>query len=156
MPDASLLMTGKRGLVMGVANERSIAWGIARVAHAHGAELAFTYQGEALEKRVRPLAIQVGSDMVLPCDVTNSASMDDVFVAVGEAWGDLDFVVHAIAYSDKDELKGRYVATTKDNFLRTLEVSCYSFTSVCRRAAPLMADSGFLISCARMAGAREP
>ena len=146
MPDASPLMAGKRGLVMGVANERSIAWGIARAAHAHGAELAFTYQGEALEKRVRPLAAQAGSDMVLPCDVTDSASMDGVFAAVGEAWGGLDFVVHAIAYSDKDELKGRYVATTKDNFLRTLEVSCYSFTSMCRRAAPLMADGGSLLT----------
>lgn len=146
MTDASPLMTGKRGLVMGVANERSIAWGIARVAHAHGAELAFTFQGEALEKRVRPLAAKVGSDMVLPCDVTDSASMDDVFSVVGETWGSLDFVVHAIAYSDKDELKGRYVATTKDNFLRTLEVSCYSFTSVCRRAAPLMADGGSLLT----------
>jgi len=146
MTDASLLMTGKRGLVMGVANERSIAWGIARVAHAHGAELAFTFQGEALEKRVRPLAAQVGSDVVLPCDVTDSASMDDVFAFVGETWGGLDFVVHAVAYSDKDELKGRYVATTKDNFLRTLEISCYSFTSVCRRAAPLMADGGSLLT----------
>jgi len=146
MTDASLLMTGKRGLVMGVANERSIAWGIARVAHAHGAELAFTFQGEALEKRVRPLAAQVGSDVVLSCDVTDSASMDDVFAFVGETWGGLDFVVHAVAYSDKDELKGRYVATTKDNFLRTLEISCYSFTSVCRRAAPLMADGGSLLT----------
>ncbi len=146
MPDVSPLMAGKRGLVMGVANERSIAWGIARAAHAHGAELAFTYQGEALEKRVRPLAAQAGSDMLLPCDVTDSAGMDDVFTAVGEAWGGLAFVVHAIAYSDKDELKGRYVATTKDNFLRTLEVSCYSFTGVCRRAAPLMADGGSLLT----------
>ncbi len=146
MPDVSPLMAGKRGLIMGVANERSIAWGIARAAHAHGAELAFTYQGEALEKRVRPLAARAGSDMVLPCDVTDSANMDDVFAAVGEAWGGLDFVVHAIAYSDKDELKGRYVATTKDNFLRTLEISCYSFTSVCRRAAPLMTDGGSLLT----------
>ncbi len=146
MPDVSSLMAGKRGLIMGVANERSIAWGIARTAHAHGAELAFTYQGEALEKRVRPLAARAGSDMVLPCDVTDSASMDDVFAAVEEAWGGLDFVVHAIAYSDKEELKGRYLATTKDNFLRTMEISCYSFTSVCRRAAPLMRDGGSLLT----------
>jgi enoyl-[acyl-carrier protein] reductase I len=139
-------MAGKRGLVMGVANDRSIGWGIARTVADHGASLAFTFQGEALEKRVRPLAEQVGSDIVLPCDVTDSASMDDVFSVLGEHWGTLDFVVHAIAYSDKDELKGQYLDTTRDNFLRSLDISCYSFTDVCRRAAPLMTDGGSLLT----------
>ncbi len=146
MHNVPSLMAGKRGLVMGVANERSIAWGIARAAHAHGAELAFTFQGEALEKRVRPLAAEAGSDFLLPCEVTNEASMENVFAAIGDAWGGLDFVVHAIAYSDKDELKGQYLATSRDNFLRTMDVSCYSFTEVCRRAAPMMGEGGSLLT----------
>ena len=139
-------MTGKRGLIMGVANDRSIAWGIARAVAGEGAGLAFTYQGEALEKRVRPLAESVGSDIVLPCDVTDSASMDALFGELGELWGSVDFVVHAIAYSDKDELKGAYLDTSRDNFLRSLEISCYSFTDVCRRAAPLMTNGGSLLT----------
>src|ERR1700756_274499 len=132
------LMAGKQGLIMGVANERSIAWGIAKALHAHGATLAFTYQGEALGKRVRPLAESLGSDFTLDADVASEESLDAVFAAVSRRWGRLDFVVHAIAFSDKDELKGKYVETTRANFLHTLEISCYSFTDVCRRAAPLM------------------
>jgi len=139
-------MAGKRGLVMGVANERSIAWGIAKIAAAHGAELAFTYQGEALEKRVRPLASEVGSTLVLPCDVTDAASLDAVFKSLADDWEGLDFVVHAIAYSDKDELKGQYVETTRANFLMTMDISCYSFTDVCRRAAALMKNGGSLLT----------
>jgi enoyl-[acyl-carrier protein] reductase I len=139
-------MAGKKGLVMGVANDRSIAWGIARTAHDHGAELAFTYQGESIEKRVRPLAESVGSQLVLPCDVTDEASMDAVFATLSEKWGRLDFVVHAIAYSDKEELKGSYLDTTPENFNRTLLISCYSFTAVARRAAPLMSEGGSLLT----------
>jgi enoyl-[acyl-carrier protein] reductase I len=146
MGAASPLMAGKKGLVMGVANDRSIAWGIARTVAAHGAGLAFTYQGEALEKRVRPLAGSVGSDFVVPCDVTDEVSMAATFDAVAQRWGSLDFVVHAIAYSDKDELKGQYVNTSRANFLRSLDISCYSFTDVCRRAAPLMSAGGSLLT----------
>jgi enoyl-[acyl-carrier protein] reductase I len=134
MTDSPALMSGKRGLIMGVANERSIAWGIAQSLADHGAELAFTYQGEALEKRVRPLAERVGASIVVPCDVTDTDSLDAAFEAVKDAWGGLDFVVHAIAYSEKEELKGRYVDTSADNFDRTMRISCYSFTSVCRKA----------------------
>ena len=140
------LMAGKRGLVMGVANDRSIAWGIARAVAEHGAELAFTYQGEALEKRVRPLADSIGSDLVLPCDVTDGDSMAAAFDAIEERWGGLDFAVHAIAYSDKDQLKGRYVDTTRDNFQRTMDISCYSFTEMCRRAAAIMTNGGSLLT----------
>ena len=140
------LMHGKRGLIMGVANERSIAWGIAKTVHAHGAELAFTYQGEALEKRVRPLASSINSDVVLPCDVATPETLDALFRALAERWGRLDFVVHAVAYSDKEELKGRYIDTTPDNFARTMNISCYSFTDVCRRAAALMPDGGSLLT----------
>ena len=140
------LMHGKRGLIMGVANERSIAWGIAKAVSAHGAELAFTFQGEALEKRVRPLAAGVGSDLVLPCDVAEPATLDALFRAVAARWGRLDFVVHAIAYSDKEQLKGRYLDTTPDNFARTMNISCYSFTDVCRRAAALMPGGGSLLT----------
>ncbi|MGE0255193.1 MAG: enoyl-ACP reductase FabI [Alphaproteobacteria bacterium] len=140
------LMQGKRGLVMGVANDRSIAWGIARAVAAEGAELAFTYQGEALAKRVRPLAESVGSQILLPADVTDEASMDALFATLAEKWGRLDFVVHAIAYSDKDELKGAYVNTTRANFLRSLDISCFSFTDVCRRALPLLTDGGSLLT----------
>ncbi len=140
------LMHGKRGLIMGVANERSIAWGIAKAVHAQGAELAFTFQGEALEKRVRPLAAGIGSDFVLPCDVADAASLDALFRALADRWGRLDFLVHAVAYSDKDQLKGRYLDTTPDNFARTMSISCYSFTDVCRRAEALMTDGGSLLT----------
>jgi enoyl-[acyl-carrier protein] reductase I len=131
---------------MGVANDRSIAWGIARMVAEHGGSLAFTYQGEALEKRVRPLAEKVGSDIILPCDVTDNESMGKLFSEISDRWGGLDFVVHAIAFADKDELKGKYLDTTRDNFLRSLDVSCYSFTEVCRRAAPLMNQGGSLLT----------
>ena len=140
------LMTGKRGLIMGVANDRSIAWGIAKAAADHGAELAFTFQGEALEKRVRPLAQQVNAKIVLPCDVTDDASLDATFDAIKSQWGGLDFVVHAIAFSDKDELKGLYVDTTRKNFAQTLDISCFSFTAVCARARPLMPNGGSLLT----------
>ncbi|MEE9480996.1 MAG: enoyl-ACP reductase FabI [Kiloniellales bacterium] len=146
MADREGLMTGKRGLIMGVANDRSIAWGIARAAHAHGAELGFTFQGEALEKRVRPLAQSIGSDTVVPCDVADDESIDGVFRTIEERWGKLDFLVHAIAYSDKDELKGQYVNTSRDNFLRSLDISCYSFTAVAQRAVPLMREGGSLLT----------
>ena len=136
------LMHGKRGLIMGVANDRSLAWGIAKALHDHGAELAFTYQGEALEKRVRPLANSIGAQHVLECDVTNAASIDSVFDALGKAWGKLDFLVHAIGFSDKNELKGRYIDTSFDNFALTMNVSCYSFTAVMQRAEKLMTDGG--------------
>lgn len=131
---------------MGVANDRSIAWAIAKAAHEQGAELAFTFQGEALEKRVRPLAEGIGSDLILPCDVTDEASVDAVFDTLAKRWGRLDFVVHAIAYSDKEELKGQYVDTTADNFSRTMLISCYSFTAITRRAAPLMTEGGSLVT----------
>ncbi|MEM1384565.1 MAG: enoyl-ACP reductase FabI [Pseudomonadota bacterium] len=140
------LMAGKRGLIMGVANDRSIAWGIANTCHAHGAELAFTYQGEALQKRVIPLAESVGSDIVLPCDVTETASMDAVFAEIGARWGKLDFLVHAIAYADKAELKGRYVDTSEENFQRSMLVSCYSFTALAQRAEKLMEPGGSLLT----------
>jgi enoyl-[acyl-carrier protein] reductase I len=140
------LMQGRRGLVMGVANDRSIAWGIAAACAAQGAELAFTYQGEALQKRVQPLAESVGSRLVLPCDVTDGPSMDATFAAVQSAWGGLDFLVHAIAWSDKSELTGRYLETTRENFLRTLDISCFSFTAVCQRAVPLMRPGGSLLT----------
>jgi enoyl-[acyl-carrier protein] reductase I len=140
------LMAGKRGLIMGVANDRSIAWGIARAAAEHGAELAFTYQGEALEKRVRPLAASVGARLVLPCDVASDESIDEAFAAIAKEWGSLDFVVHAIAFSDKEELKGQYLATSRANFALTLDISCYSFTAVCQRAAKLMPNGGSLLT----------
>ncbi|HOO50717.1 MAG TPA: enoyl-ACP reductase FabI [Alphaproteobacteria bacterium] len=142
----SSLMAGKKGLIMGVANDRSIAWGIAKAAHAQGAELAFTYQGEALEKRVRPLAEEVGSDILVPCDVTDEASIDATFKAIEEKWGKLDFVVHAIAFSDKTELDGLYLDTTRANFLKTMDISVYSFTAVCQRAVPLMKEGGSLLT----------
>jgi enoyl-[acyl-carrier protein] reductase I len=131
---------------MGVANDRSLAWGIARAANAHGAELAFTYQGETLEKRVRPLAESVGSSLVLPCDVTDESSVETTFAAVADQWGGLDFVIHAIAYSDKEELKGQYLDTSRENFLNTLDISCYSFTAICRRASALLNEGGSLIT----------
>ncbi|MCG8593694.1 MAG: enoyl-ACP reductase FabI [Kiloniellales bacterium] len=146
MTNSQSLMTGKRGLVMGVANDRSIAWGIAAALSAQGAELAFTYQGEALERRVRPLADSLGSTLVLPCDVADDASIDQTFSAIEESWGGLDFLVHAIAYSDKDELKGKYLNTSRDNFVRSLDISCYSFTAVAQRAVPLMKNGGSLLT----------
>ena len=146
MADNQGFMAGKRGLIMGVANDRSIAWGIASKIHEQGGQLAFTYQGEALERRVRPLAESVGSDIVLPCDVTDDDSVDAVFKTIEARWGKLDFLVHAIAYSDKDELKGKYLNTTRDNFVRSLDISCYSFTAVSQRAVPLMKDGGSLLT----------
>jgi len=136
------LMKGKRGLIMGVANDHSIAWGIARALAAQGAELAFTYQGEALGKRVRPLAEQLGVPLILPCDVEDIASVDAVFETLREKWGQLDFLVHAIAFSDKSELKGRYADTSRENFSRTMVISCFSFTELARRAAELMPATG--------------
>lgn len=139
-------MAGKKGLIMGVANERSIAWGIAKACHDHGAEIAFTFQGEALERRVRPLATSIGSDIILPCDVTNPASVDATFAEIEKRWGKLDFLVHAIAFSNKEELKGRYLDTTAENFALTMNVSCYSFTAVAQRAVPLMKEGGSLLT----------
>ncbi|CAL74033.1 Enoyl-[acyl-carrier-protein] reductase [NADH] (NADH-dependent enoyl-ACP reductase) [Bradyrhizobium sp. ORS 278] len=136
------LMAGKRGLVMGIANDHSIAWGIAKTLAAHGAEMAFTYQGDALGKRVRPLADELGVKHVLPCDVEDIASVDGVFTSLREAWGGLDFIVHAVAFSDKNELKGRYADTSRENFSRTMLISCFSFTEIAKRAAELMPESG--------------
>ncbi|HWN77944.1 MAG TPA: enoyl-ACP reductase FabI, partial [Bradyrhizobium sp.] len=136
------LMKGKRGLIMGVANDHSIAWGIAKALAAQGAELAFTYQGEALGKRVKPLAQSLGVELILPCDVENPASIDQVFETLRGQWGRLDFLVHAIAFSDKNELKGRYADTSRENFSRTMLISCFSFTELARRAAELMPASG--------------
>jgi len=146
MPEREGLMAGKRGLIMGVANDRSIAWGIARAAHSQGAELGFTFQGGALGKRVRPLAQSLGSDMVLPCDVASDESIEEVFEEVDKRWGELDFLVHAIAYADKNELKGMYLNTSRGNFVRSLDISCYSFTAVSQRAVPLMRDGGSLLT----------
>jgi enoyl-[acyl-carrier protein] reductase I len=140
------LMAGKQGLVMGVANDRSLAWGIARAARGAGARLAFTYQGEALGRRVRPLAESLDSDFVVEADVTAEESLDALFARLGERWGRIDFVVHAIAFSDKNELTGKYLNTSRANFLRTLDISCFSFTDVCRRAAPLMTQGGSLLT----------
>jgi enoyl-[acyl-carrier protein] reductase I len=146
MAEASALMRGKRGLIMGVANNRSIAWGIAKACREQGAELAFTYQGDALKKRVEPLAEELGGFVVGHCDVSEAASLDAVFSSVAAKWGALDFVVHAIAFSDKDELTGRYVDTTADNFARTMLISCYSFTAVAQRAEKLMEQGGSLLT----------
>jgi enoyl-[acyl-carrier protein] reductase I len=139
-------LSGRRGLVMGVANDRSIAWGIARQASEQGAELAFTYQGDALEKRVRPLAESVNAKVIAPCDVTDPDSMDSLFEQVGTTWDKIDFVIHAVAFSDKAELNGRYADTSRENFLRTMDISCFSFTDVCRRASALMPDGGSLLT----------
>jgi enoyl-[acyl-carrier protein] reductase I len=140
------LMKGKRGLVMGVANDHSIAWGIAARLAEHGAELAFTYQGEAFGRRVKPLAEKVGASLLLPCDVEDSATVTSVFETLGKEWGGLDFVVHAIGFSDKSELKGLYADTSRENFVRTMVVSCYSFTEVARNAAALMQAGGSMIT----------
>ncbi len=139
-------MAGKKGLVMGVANNHSIAWGIAQALHGQGATLAFTYQGEAFQRRVLPLAQSLGSEIVLPCDVEDDSSVDTVFEQLDGAWGEIDFLVHAVAYSDKEELKGRYLDTTAENFSRTLRISCYSFTALARRAERLMPNGGSLLT----------
>jgi enoyl-[acyl-carrier protein] reductase I len=143
---AGTLMQGKRGLIMGVANNRSIAWGIAKATAAQGAKLAFTYQGEALKKRVEPLAAEAGSEIVLPCDVADSGSMDAVFAELSRRWGELDFLVHAIAFSDKAELDGRYIDTSAKNFSQTMLISCYSFTALAQRAEKLMRKGGALLT----------
>jgi enoyl-[acyl-carrier protein] reductase I len=139
-------MRGKRGVIMGLANNRSLAWGIAKSARAHGAELAFTYQGEALKKRVEPLAQEVGGTVIGHCDVTEPGTLDAAFEALRQAWGSIDFVVHAIAFSDKDELTGRYVDTSRENFIKTMLVSCYSFTAIAQRAEALMRDGGAMLT----------
>ena len=161
MPEAPLanapsgtLMAGKRGLVMGVANDRSIAWGIARAVAAQGGDVALTYQGEALEKRVRPLAEGIGSRHVLPCDVTDDASVDAAFSALRDDWGGLDFLVHAIGFADKQYLRGRYLDTPRDAFLQALDISCYSFVSVCQRAVPLMRPGGSLLTMSYLGAER--
>ena len=140
------LMTGKRGLIMGVANDHSIAWGIAQTLADHGAKLAFTYQGDALRKRLEPLAESIGSDLVLPCDVEHETELDAVVENLSDVWGDIDFAVHAIAYSNRDELKGRYVDTSRQNFLNTLDISCFSFTALVQRLAPLMKNGGSFLT----------
>jgi enoyl-[acyl-carrier protein] reductase I len=146
MADGGNLMAGKRGVVFGVANNRSIAWGITKAVAQQGAEVALTYQGEALKKRVEPLAAEVGSKLVLPCDVTDTASIDAVFAALKKEWGSIDFLVHAVAFSDKDQLDGRYVDTTEDNFTKTLQISCFSFTALAKRAEALMPEGGSLLT----------
>jgi enoyl-[acyl-carrier protein] reductase I len=153
-PPKGTLMQGKRGLVMGVANNRSIAWAIARAVAAQGGELAFTYQGEALEKRVRPLAASVNSDILLPCDVTSDAAMDDVFAALKEKWGKMDFLVHAIGFADKNFLRGRFLDTPRAAFLQALDISCYSFAAVGQRAAALMPDGGSLLTMSYLGAER--
>jgi enoyl-[acyl-carrier protein] reductase I len=140
------IMNGKRGIVMGVANDRSIAWGIAEAVAKQGAEIAFTYQGDALEKRVRPLAQKVGSSIIIPCDVSSDEAIDETFNLLKEKWDTIDFVVHAIAYSDKEELKGEYVDTTRENFYKTMDISVYSFTAVAQRAAKMMPNGGSMIT----------
>jgi enoyl-[acyl-carrier protein] reductase I len=162
MPDASTeivlpkgsLMAGKRGLVMGVANNRSIAWAIARAVAAQGGEVAFTYQGEALEKRVRPLAASIGSDFLVPCDVADDAAMDAAFDALGRKWDKIDFLVHAIGFADKNFLRGRYVDTPRAAFLQALDISCFSFTAAGQRAAALMSEGGSLITLSYLGAER--
>jgi len=154
MAEATGLMRGKRGLVMGVANDHSIAWGIARTLAANGAELAFTYQGDAQAKRLKPLAASIGAKLVMPGDVENDEDLDAVFATLKKEWGKLDFLVHAIAHSDRNELKGRYVDTTRANFARTLSISCYSFTAVAQRAARLMNNSGAMITLSYIGATR--
>jgi enoyl-[acyl-carrier protein] reductase I len=154
MDGMSGVMSGKRGLVMGVANDHSIAWGIARMLARQGATLAFTYQGDALGRRVKPLAESVGSTLVLPCDVEQISTVDAVFSTLGEKWGSLDFLVHAIAFSDKNELKGRYADTSRENFIRTMVISCFSFTEVAKRAAMLMPAGGSMVTLTYNGGQR--
>jgi enoyl-[acyl-carrier protein] reductase I len=141
-----LLMTGKKGLIMGVANNRSIAWAISQQLHAHGAQLAFTFQGEALQKRVTPLAESINSKIILPCDVTVDSDIESVFQTLEKEWGQIDFVLHAIGYSDREELKGKYVNTSRKNFLNSMDISCYSFTAICQHAARLMPQGGSLLT----------
>ncbi len=146
MAESAKLMAGKRGVVFGVANNRSIAWGITKACHMQGAEVALTYQSDAIKKRVEPLAAEIGCSIVLPCDVTDDKSVEAVFARLGEAWGSLDFLVHAVAFSDKGELDGRYVDTTQENFVQTLLISCYSFTALAKRAETLMRQGGSLLT----------
>ena len=148
------LMNGKRGLIMGVANDHSIAWGIAKTLAAHDAKLAFTYQGDSLGKRVKPLAASVNADMVLPCDVEDIATVDAVFAELSRAWGTIDFLVHAIAFSDKTQLGGRYADTTRENFIRTMVISCFSFTEVAQRAAAMMPNGGSMLTLTYNGGER--
>ena len=148
------LMAGKRGLVMGVANERSIAWGIAAACAAQGADLAFTYQGDALGKRVRPLAASIGADLVLPCDVADDASVDAAFESIGARWDGLDFLVHAIGFADKQYLRGRFLDTPRGAFLQAVDISCYSFVSVCQRAVPMMRNGGSLLTLSYLGAER--
>ncbi|MDN7350902.1 enoyl-ACP reductase FabI [Acetobacter senegalensis] len=154
LPAKGTLMQGKKGLVMGVANDRSIAWGIASAVAAQGGEMAFTYQGEALGKRVTPLAESIGASLVLPCDVTDDAAIDAVFTKLEQEWGELDFVVHAIGWADKKYLRGRYVDTPRDAFLTALDISCYSFTAVAQRAARLMKNGGSLLTLSYLGAER--
>jgi len=140
------LLSGKKGLIMGLANDKSLAWGISKAAHAQGAELAFTYQGDALLKRVKPLAETLGSDFIVPCDVSVEGSVDEAFKTLKEKWGKLDFIVHSIGFSDKNELKGRYADTSRSNFLMTMNISCFSFTEVAKKASEMMPDGGSIIT----------
>ena len=153
-PPRGTLMAGKRGLIMGVANNRSIAWAIAQAVAAQGGEVAFTYQGEALEKRVRPLAASIGSDFLVPCDVSDDAAMDGAFAALSQKWGKIDFLVHAIGFADKNFLRGRYVDTPRDVFLQALDISCFSFTAVGQRAAAMMPDGGALLTLSYLGAER--
>jgi enoyl-[acyl-carrier protein] reductase I len=153
-PPRGTLMAGKRGLIMGVANNRSIAWAIAQAVAAQGGEVAFTYQGEALEKRVRPLASSIGSDFLLPCDVSDDAAMDDAFAALQKKWGKIDFLVHAIGFADKNFLRGRFVDTPRNVFLQALDISCYSFAAVGQRAAAMMPDGGALLTLSYLGAER--
>ena len=146
MAQATGLMAGKRGVILGVANNRSIAWGIAKAIHAHGGEVALTYQGDALKKRVEPLAAEIGGHLVGHCDVSDESTIDEVFTSVEKLWGKIDYVVHAIGFSDKDELTGRYVDTSADNFAKTMQISVFSFTSIARRAEKLMTDGGAMLT----------
>lgn len=152
--NVSQLMKGKKGLVMGVANDHSIAWGIARTLHQHGAEMGFTYQGDAFGKRVKPLAASIGADKVWECDVSSEENLDELFETIEKEWGQIDFIVHAIAYSDKNELKGEYVDTSLENFLNSMHISCYSFTSIARRARKLMKEGGSMITLSYLGSER--
>jgi enoyl-[acyl-carrier protein] reductase I len=154
LPLQGNLMRGRRGMIMGVANDRSLAWGIASACAAQGAELAFTFQGDALERRVRPLAEQVGSDLVFPCDVTDEATVDAAFASLSERWDRLDFLVHAIGFADKQYLRGRYLDTPRAAFLQAMDISCYSFTSVCQRAVPMMRPGGSLLTLSYLGAER--
>ncbi len=153
-PATGTLMRGKRGVIMGVANDRSLAWGIAAACAAQGAELAFTYQGDALGRRVRPLAAQAGSDLLFPCDVADDTSIDNAFAAIGKHWDGIDFLVHAIGYADKQWLRGRYLDTPREGFLQAMDISCYSFTAVCQRAVPMMKPGGSLLTLSYLGAER--